>query len=83
MTEKERFIFCNKSTDSNVWDTQEKQCYGWEFVVHLLNEQHEQITTLEHLLQEISYYFEENKSLKDLDNKDFRALQRLCKGLVD
>ena len=35
---KERFILCNKTTDSNVWDTWEKQCYGWEYVVSLLNE---------------------------------------------
>ena len=34
---KERFILCNKTTDSNVWDTWEKQCYGWEYVVSLLN----------------------------------------------
>ena len=33
----ERFILCNKTTDSNVWDTWEKQCYGWEYVVYLLN----------------------------------------------
>lgn len=37
MTENERFILCNKTTDSNVWDTLEKQCYGWEYVVSLLN----------------------------------------------
>ena len=35
---KERFILCNKTTDSNVWDTWEKQYYGWEYVVSLLNE---------------------------------------------
>ena len=35
---KERFILCNKITDSNVWDTWEKQCYGWEYVVSLSNE---------------------------------------------
>ena len=33
----ERFILCNKTTDSNVGDTWEKQCYGWEYVVYLLN----------------------------------------------
>ena len=33
----ERFILCNKTTDNNVWDTWEKQCYGWEYVVYLLN----------------------------------------------
>ena len=38
MMNKERFILCNKTTDSNVWDTWEKQCYGWEYVVSLLNE---------------------------------------------
>ena len=38
----ERFILCNKTTDSNVWDTLEKQCYGWEYVVSLLNELHEE-----------------------------------------
>lgn len=37
MMNKERFILCNKTTDSNVWDTWEKQCYGWEYVVSLLN----------------------------------------------
>ena len=38
MMNKERFILCNKTTDSNVWDTWEKQYYGWEYVVSLLNE---------------------------------------------
>lgn len=28
--------------DSNVWDTLKKQYYGWEYVVSLLNELHEQ-----------------------------------------
>ena len=36
MTEK-RFILCNKTTDSNVWDTLDKQYYSLEFVVSLLN----------------------------------------------
>lgn len=36
MTEK-RFILCNKTTDSNVWDTLDKQCYSLELVVSLLN----------------------------------------------
>ena len=36
MTEK-RFILCNKTTDSNVWDTLDKQYYSLEYVVSLLN----------------------------------------------
>ena len=42
MTEK-RFILCSKTTDSNVWDTLEKQYYSWEYVVFLLNEQEQKI----------------------------------------
>ena len=34
-----RFILCNKTTDSKVWDTLKKQCYSLEYVVFLLNEQ--------------------------------------------
>ena len=42
MNEEKRFVLCDKTTDSNVWDTQEKQCYGWEYVVWLLNALHEE-----------------------------------------
>lgn len=34
-----RFILCNKTTDSKVWDTLKKQCYSLEYVVFLLNKQ--------------------------------------------
>lgn len=35
------------------------------------------------LYEQMSYYFEEGKTLKDLDKIDFKTLQRLAKGLVD
>lgn len=50
---KERFILCNKITDSNVWDTSDKQCYSWEYVVYLLNEYSNEN---EKLKKEIGYW---------------------------
>ena len=38
---------------------------------------------LETLYQQMSYYFKEDQTLNDLDDKDFARLQRLAKGLVD
>lgn len=35
------------------------------------------------LWEQMSYYFRDDVTLKDLDHKDFRALQRLAQGLVD
>lgn len=47
------------------------------------NELTEEKETYKMLWEQMSYYFEDRKELKDLDYKDFRALQRLAKGLVD
>ncbi len=62
MTENERFILCNKTTDSNVWDTLEKQCYGWEYVVFLLNRFD---GTIKDLSDDYEQLLKENKELKD------------------
>ena len=95
MTEK-RFIFCNKTTDSNVWDTFEKQCYGWEYVVSLLNsfddtikdlsDENDQLkissTMYHNLFKELQRQMQGVKSIYDLDSKDFEDLIELSKGNV-
>ena len=63
-----RFILCNKTTDSNVWDTLEKQCYGWEYVVSLLNELNDENDILKQQLQ-----------TRYIVNKQYEELQRLKK----
>ena len=69
MSEK-RFILCNKTTDSNVWDTLEKQCYSLEFVVSLLN----------YLNDENKELKIENRQLKDLKRIDtYRYAEHLEK----
>lgn len=62
MSEK-RFILCNKTTDSNVWDTLEKQCYGWEYVVSLLNELNEENQELKRLIKKMGELGGFNKHL--------------------
>ena len=61
MTEK-RFILCNKTTDSNVWDTLEKQCYSLEFVVSLLNYLNDENKDLKIENRQLK---RQNKALKD------------------
>ena len=61
MSEK-RFILCNKTTDSNVWDTWEKQCYGWEYVVYLLNYLNDENKELKIENRQLK---RQNKALKD------------------
>lgn len=51
-----------------------------------LNELYEEKETYKTLWEEMAYYFKDDEkvnSLNDLDHKDFKALQRLSKGLVD
>lgn len=62
MMSDERFILCNKTTDSNVWDTLEKQCYGWEYVVSLLNELNDENKTLKKENEQLRKY---NGQLKE------------------
>lgn len=69
MTENKRFIFCNKTTDSNVWDTSEKQCYGWEYVVSLLNGFD---GTIKDLSDDYQRLMEKNKKLKE-ENKQLKS----------
>ena len=66
MTENNRFILCNKTTDSNVWDTLEKQCYGWEYVVSLLNGFD---GTIKDLSDDYEQLLKENKKLQGKYNK--------------
>lgn len=54
-----------------------------KMVVELLNELHEEKETYKTLYEEMSYYFRDGITLRDLDHKDFHRLQRLAKGLVD
>ncbi len=61
MTEK-RFILCNKTTDSNVWDTLDKQCYSLEFVVSLLNYLNDENKELKIENRQLN---RQNKALKD------------------
>ena len=68
MTENNRFILCNKTTDSNVWDTLEKQCYGWEYVVSLLNGFD---GTIKDLSDDYEQLLKENKELK----QDLKQIQ--------
>lgn len=82
MSEK-RFILCNKTTDSNVWDTLDKQCYGWEYVVYLLNELNEENDVLKQQLKTkyvVNKQYEELQRLKK-DNKELKA-QLYCEGSV-
>ena len=73
---KERFILCNKTTYSNVWDTWEKQCYGWEYVVSLLNEQQdtigEQKIAIDELITDYKKLEKENEQLRQFINKGRR-----------
>ena len=43
----------------------------------------EEKETYKTLYEEMSYYFRDGITLRDLDHKDFHTLQRLAKGLVD
>lgn len=43
----------------------------------------EEKETYKTLYEEMSYYFRDGITLRDLDHKDFHRLQRLAKGLVD
>ena len=43
----------------------------------------EEKETYKTLYEEMSYYFRDGVTLRDLDHKDFHSLQRLAKGLVD
>ena len=52
-------------------------------VCDLLNELSEEKEIYKMLWEQMSYYFRDGVELRDLDDKDFRALQRLSKGLVD
>jgi len=52
-------------------------------IVNELNELHEEKETYKTLYEEMSYYFRDGITLRDLDHKDFHRLQRLAKGLVD
>lgn len=55
-------------------------------IFKLLNELYEEKEIYKTLWEEMAYYFQDDgkvNSLNDLDHKDFRALQRLSKGLVD
>jgi hypothetical protein len=49
----------------------------------ILNELHDEKELYKMLWEQMSYYFSEEVTLKDLDHKDFRTLKRLAKGLVD
>jgi len=49
----------------------------------ILNELHDEKELYKMLWEQMSYYFREEVTLKDLDHKDFRTLKRLAKGLVD
>ena len=57
----ERFILCNKTTDSNVWDTLEKQCYSLEYVVSLLNYLNDENKTLKEENEQLQKYNEQLK----------------------
>jgi len=61
MTEK-RFILCNKTTDSNVWDTLDKQYYSLEYVVSLLNYLNDENKELKIENRQLK---RQNKALKD------------------
>lgn len=53
-------------------------------VLKILKEMDAELETYKALWENMSYYFDEDvKSLKDLDHKDFQALKRLSKGLID
>lgn len=52
-------------------------------VMDLLNILNDEKELYKFLWEEMSYYFEENTSLNDLDDNDLRRLKRLSKGLVD
>ena len=52
-------------------------------IANKLNELHEEKETYKTLYEEMSYYFRDGVTLRDLDHKDFHSLQRLAKGLVD
>ena len=99
MTEKHNWItddlcLIEESTGVKLYGT---VCTDMRFIANQLNDNNITIRRLEKknnelteeketykmLWEQMSYYFEDGKELKDLDYKDFRALQRLAKGLVD
>lgn len=99
MTEKHNWItddlcLIEESTGVKLYGT---VCTDIRFIANQLNDNNNTIRRLEKknnelteeketykmLWEQMSYYFEDGTELKDLDHKDFRALQRLAKGLVD
>lgn len=52
-------------------------------VLKILQELDAELETYKALWENMSYYFDDVKSLNDLDHKDFQVLKRLSKGLID
>ena len=61
--------------------------YQLESVVDWYGEHYEKVlnenNVYKDLFEEIGYYFEDDERFEDFTEKDFKKLQRICKGLID
>ena len=90
MTEKRFYKTTSEIEDYRVYDDEEEDAYfvscdehTVDCLVELLNVLNDEKELYKMLWEQMSYYFREEVTLKDLDHKDFRTLKRLAKGLVD
>lgn len=85
---EENEYLCEKIKENEWhWNTIDEDRDVWKHKCKTLEEEKTQLKSeceaYKTLYEQMSYYFEEGKTLKDLDKIDFRTLQRLAKGLVD